>query len=86
VFVVGGGTVRFTKVELGIAGQEYFEALFGVQVGDPVVPARTRRSATSGTATPSAATRARLARNHEVVMQPVNGRRVLWVVCWPGLP
>jgi len=37
VFVVRGGTVRFTKVELGIAGQEYFEALLGVQVGDPVV-------------------------------------------------
>lgn len=66
VFVVRGGIVTFTKVELGIAGQEYFEALSGA-------PARTRQSATSRTARPSAATRARSARNEEVVMQPVNG-------------
>jgi HlyD family secretion protein len=37
VFVVREGKVTFTKVELGIAGQEYFEALSGVQVGDTVV-------------------------------------------------
>jgi HlyD family secretion protein len=37
VFVVRDGRVTFTKVELGIAGQEYFEALSGVQIGDTVV-------------------------------------------------
>jgi HlyD family secretion protein len=37
VFVVRGGKVTFTRVELGIAGQEYFEAVSGVQVGDTVV-------------------------------------------------
>jgi HlyD family secretion protein len=37
VFVVRGGKVTFSRVELGIAGQEYFEALSGVQVGDTVV-------------------------------------------------
>ena len=37
VFVVREGKVTFTRVELGIAGQEYFEALSGVQIGDTVV-------------------------------------------------
>jgi HlyD family secretion protein len=37
VFIVKGGKVTFTPVTLGIAGQEYFEALEGVQVGDTVV-------------------------------------------------
>jgi HlyD family secretion protein len=37
VFLVREGKVVFTQVELGIAGQEYFEALTGVQVGDTVV-------------------------------------------------
>jgi HlyD family secretion protein len=37
VFVVSEGTVSFTPVEVGIAGQEYFEILSGVAVGDTVV-------------------------------------------------
>jgi HlyD family secretion protein len=37
VFVVKGGRVSFQSVELGIAGQEYFEAISGLQVGDTVV-------------------------------------------------
>jgi HlyD family secretion protein len=37
VFVVNDGIVTFTKVEYGIAGQEYFEILSGVSVGDTVV-------------------------------------------------
>jgi HlyD family secretion protein len=37
VFIVKAGKVTFSRVELGIAGQEYFEALSGVQVGDTVV-------------------------------------------------
>ena len=84
--MVRGGTVMFTKVELGIAGQEYFEALFGVQVGDPVVagPYQAIRDLRNGAAVRSDARAP--ARNHAVVMQPVNGRRVLWVVCWPGSP
>ena len=31
------GTVTFTPVELGIAGQEYFEIMSGVAEGDTVV-------------------------------------------------
>lgn len=37
VFLVTDGTVTFTPVEVGIAGQEYFEILSGVAVGDTVV-------------------------------------------------
>jgi HlyD family secretion protein len=37
VFVVRDGIAYFTAVEVGITGQEYFEVLSGVQVGDTVV-------------------------------------------------
>jgi len=37
VFVVSDGTVTFTPVEVGIAGQEYFEIVSGISVGDTVV-------------------------------------------------
>jgi len=37
VFVTNAGTVRFTPVEVGIAGQEYFEVLSGLREGDTVV-------------------------------------------------
>jgi HlyD family secretion protein len=37
VFVVRGGEVTFTPVEVGIAGQEFFEILSGVSEGDTVV-------------------------------------------------
>ncbi|MDH5589418.1 MAG: efflux RND transporter periplasmic adaptor subunit [Gemmatimonadota bacterium] len=37
VFVVDEGTVRFVPVEVGIAGQEYFEILSGIAEGDTVV-------------------------------------------------
>jgi len=37
VFVVREGIAYFTEVEVGITGQEYFEILSGVQVGDTVV-------------------------------------------------
>lgn len=37
VFLVSEGSVRFTPVEIGIAGQEYFEVLSGLQEGDSVV-------------------------------------------------
>lgn len=37
VFVVREGTVRFTPVKIGIAGQEYFEVLSGLSEGDSVV-------------------------------------------------
>ena len=72
-----GGTVTFTKVELGIAGQEYFEALSGVSVGDTVVagPYQAIRDLKNGEAVRSDASAP--ARNQAVVMQPVNGRRVL---------
>ena len=36
-FLVSGGTVEFVPVEIGIAGQEYFEILSGLQEGDSVV-------------------------------------------------
>ncbi|NNF14636.1 MAG: efflux RND transporter periplasmic adaptor subunit [Gemmatimonadetes bacterium] len=36
-FVVSDGTVQFVPVEIGIAGQEYFEVLSGLQEGDSVV-------------------------------------------------
>ncbi len=37
VFVVKDGVVAFTKVTRGIAGQEYFEILTGLNVGDSIV-------------------------------------------------
>ncbi|HSG49291.1 MAG TPA: efflux RND transporter periplasmic adaptor subunit [Longimicrobiales bacterium] len=37
VFLVSGETVTFAEVELGIAGEEYFEVLSGLQEGDSVV-------------------------------------------------
>ena len=37
VFVVRDGIAYFTPVEIGITGQEYFEVISGVQVGDTVV-------------------------------------------------
>ena len=37
VFVVRDGEVRFTEVTVGIAGQEFFEVLSGVSVGDTIV-------------------------------------------------
>ena len=50
VFVVHGETVEFVPVELGIAGDEYFEVLSGVNVGDTVVagPYQTIRQLRSG--------------------------------------
>lgn len=37
VFLVADGAVTFQPVEVGIAGQEYFEVLSGLSVGDTVV-------------------------------------------------
>lgn len=37
VFVVDAGTVAFVPVQIGIAGQEYFEVLSGLAEGDSVV-------------------------------------------------
>jgi HlyD family secretion protein len=37
VFLVADGVVTFTPVEIGIAGQEYFELLSGLAVGDRIV-------------------------------------------------
>jgi HlyD family secretion protein len=37
VFIVREGVAYFTPVEVGITGQEYFEILSGIQVGDTVV-------------------------------------------------
>ena len=37
VFVIREGRVTFTPVQIGIAGQEYFEVLSGVAVGDSIV-------------------------------------------------
>ncbi|MGD8287293.1 MAG: efflux RND transporter periplasmic adaptor subunit [Gemmatimonadota bacterium] len=37
VFIVHGDRVTFTPVEIGIAGQEYFEVLSGLSQGDTVV-------------------------------------------------
>lgn len=36
-FIVSGGSVEFVPVEIGVAGQEYFEVLSGLQEGDSVV-------------------------------------------------
>jgi HlyD family secretion protein len=50
VFLVQGETVEFVPVELGIAGDEYFEVLSGISVGDTVVagPYQTIRQLRSG--------------------------------------
>jgi hypothetical protein len=37
VFLARGGRATFTPVEIGIAGQEYFEVTSGLNVGDTVV-------------------------------------------------
>ena len=37
VFVVVDGVVTFTPIRIGIAGQEYFEVLTGIDVGDNLV-------------------------------------------------
>jgi len=37
VFLARGGRATFTPVEIGIAGQEYFEVISGLNVGDTVV-------------------------------------------------
>lgn len=37
VFVIRDGRVTFTRVEVGIAGQEYFEVISGVSMGDSIV-------------------------------------------------
>lgn len=37
VFLVDDGTVRFVPVELGIAGQDYFEIVHGLEVGERIV-------------------------------------------------
>lgn len=52
VFVVRDGTVTFTPVLVGLAGQEHFEVLAGVEVGDTVVsgPYQTIRQLQDGDA------------------------------------
>ena len=37
VFVVREGIATFTPVKVGIAGEEYFEVVSGVQLGDSIV-------------------------------------------------
>ena len=37
VFVVHGGLAQFRPVDVGIAGEEYFEVLKGLQQGDTIV-------------------------------------------------
>lgn len=50
VFLVQGETVEFVAIELGIAGDEFFEVLYGLSVGDTVVagPYQTIRQLRSG--------------------------------------
>lgn len=50
VFVVQDGTVRWTPIQLGITGQEHFEVLSGIAVGDTVVsgPYQTIRELEEG--------------------------------------
>ena len=49
-FLVRGGRVTFTPVEIGIAGREYFEVLSGLQEGDTIVsgPYQTIRQLRNG--------------------------------------
>ena len=61
VFVVLDGTAVFTPVEVGIAGQEYFEVLSGLTEGDSVVSGpyqivRTLADSTAVVATEESAT------------------------------
>ena len=37
VFVIEGDIVRFQPIEVGIAGENYFEVVSGIEVGTPVV-------------------------------------------------
>jgi len=37
VFVVRGGVATFTRVKVGIAGEEFFEVVSGLQLGDSIV-------------------------------------------------
>ena len=37
VFLVSDGVVSFARIEVGVAGQEYFEVLSGLSAGDVVV-------------------------------------------------
>lgn len=37
VFLVRGDTARFVRVEIGIAGREYFEVVAGLEAGDSVI-------------------------------------------------
>jgi len=50
VFVVVGGVAEFRPVELGIAGQDYFEIISGLEVGETVVagPYQAVRTLTAG--------------------------------------
>lgn len=50
VFVVSDGSVSFRRVEIGIAGHEYFEVLSGLEEGDTVVagPYQTIRQLRDG--------------------------------------
>ena len=50
VFVVSGGIVTFRPVEVGIAGEEHFEILSGISMGDSIVagPYHTIRTLKSG--------------------------------------
>lgn len=52
VFVVRQGLAHFVPVEVGIAGQEYFEVISGIELGDTVVsgPYQVVRTLGSGTA------------------------------------
>ena len=52
VFVITDGRAHFTPVEVGIAGQEYFEVISGLSEGDSIVsgPYQVVRSLEEGTA------------------------------------
>ena len=53
MFVVGKDNhVSFRPVKVGIPGEKYFEVLSGLQEGENVVAAATRRSASCTTAPP----------------------------------
>jgi HlyD family secretion protein len=51
VFVVSEGTAQFRPVKVGIAGEEYFEVLEGLSLGDTIVagPYQTIRDLKDGT-------------------------------------
>jgi len=52
VFIVHNGTAEFRPVKVGIAGEEYFEVLEGIEVGDSIVagPYQVIRDLKDGTA------------------------------------